>query len=155
MAGNEGYAPLSTVERYHSEDRAWKDEHAQKHGDLEQRVSRAEWKDEEHDKRLGAGARTMGQLTDALRPSIWKTASVVGGAFVLVAGVAWQLRSYPDRTEFDALRDSVRSINEQQIEQRADLRFIKVSLEKMERALLGNEIEKALDARTPPTPRGR
>lgn len=121
------YAPLSTVERYHTEDKAWREAHMLLHAANGERMVRVEAAREATDKRLSDGAESFADLRTSivdLRKKIEESAPkpmprwqlltfVLGpvvGIMVLVSSVIWQAARTPGRDEFTKLQEQVQAV---------------------------------------------
>ena len=139
------YAPLSTVERYHAEDKAWREAHMQAHQVLSDRLVRVETAKESIDKRLSEGGESFKELRESIRTLHEKIEStapkpmsrtqlamfILGpilGLLVLVGSVVWQAARTPDRTEFTHLQEQVQEVALQQASIAAQLSELQLLL---------------------------
>ena len=117
------FAPSETVERYHREDNAWRENHSERHRELDARIFHLEASREAIEKRLADGGTAFENIRNSisdLRKEIQADRKpmtrvqlfgfIVGpvlGVILLIASIVWQAARTPDRGEFTKMQEKV------------------------------------------------
>lgn len=121
-----GYAPMATVQRYHEEDKRWKEGHRGEHHNLRDVMHEAAV-------RLGVLETKLDSVLDQLKEArgprvpVWQKVGAVVAALGLVGGVAVYLARAPGGEAFDVLRQEVVRIQLEQVRQGAEIDVLKRS----------------------------
>ena len=90
--------------------------------DVDKRVSRLEFLDEQKDTRLNGGAAAFAKLEAQIEKvngkidwPWWKVLATVSPALLLILTWVWQLARYPDASKFESLKNEVMELKLQQI----------------------------------------
>lgn len=100
-----------------------------------------EWELETVNERLDRGAATFSDLrraTELLTPKPtppWKIVGIVVTVAVLLAGWVWQAAKYPNRDEFNSVREEVGILKIEQVKMQADIDAIVDSQARVERGI--------------------
>jgi len=96
---------------------------------------RVEVQQESIDKRLREGAesfstlrKSIDEVHEKIKPKpvpTWKVVAVAITALALLGGWVWQAAQYPDRDEFEAVRQETSAIKIEQVRIQADLRAMR------------------------------
>lgn len=117
----EGYAPLAVVEARHTEQKAWRAEHERIHDQLGKDVQFLQYRDQEKEGKLNAGAQTFTKLEARIAEQdakiqwpVWKVAASFLGLLSVAGSIIWAAARYPSREEFKALQTQVESMRTDQ-----------------------------------------
>lgn len=114
----EEYAPLSVVERHHTENKAFRDEHYKTHLHLHEQMTilteQLKAHTEADRKAFEALEEQIVKVTGAISWPIWKVVSVLAAVIMTVSGLIWAAARYPDRNQFNALEVKVEQLQVEQ-----------------------------------------
>lgn len=121
---------MATLERYHTEDNAWRERHLSgDHRAMEARIVALERSQDRTDVRLHDGASTFAAIkleVEAVKKTttmpIWKIAIIVFAIISPVAAVAFNAARYPDRGEFERLKGQVDSLRFDEAQHHTELK---------------------------------
>ena len=119
------FAPLSVVERHHTENKAFRSEHYNVHEKLTERLATIEHTvdsaKERLDEHLRADATAFKQIEDQIERlnakitwPIWKVIVTIVSAISMAGALIWAAARYPDRAEFDRLNQQFQEMRVEQ-----------------------------------------
>lgn len=139
---------------------------------MNERIARVEWAQEQVTDRLSQGAEAFGKLRTSLaevredlhkahqefqrlttpKPTPWyKIAGMIFGIGIVIIGWVWQASRYPDRNEFNSFRDKqevdIKALREKQFTMATEQRVLTESMKRQEQAAekIDSKLDRLLD----------
>lgn len=130
--GPPGYSHLhDRVDRLHAEHK----QTVQEVNTIKLRLGKLEFVDEQTDKRLREGAETFEALRRQIVRPWWQTVLLIAPGILIALGWAYQIGGMPSRSQFEATRDDVRSLQVQQARFEAGIDALQKSMDTIDRKL--------------------